>query len=775
MLEQFQALESDTGPASLAQEGLWFETLLGGRGVAYHEPLLLALRGPLDRGRLEGALNALLERHAALRVTFNPGPEGLQQRLAPIQRVSFRDVVDLPAELAARAHCLQQFIRMPFDLAAGPLFRAQLARVTDDQHVLMMVAHHAVVDGWSRGVFCRDLSALFAAWPHTAAAGLPALRAHWLSYARRQREFTGTAEAARCRDFWRAQLQDLTGPLFPAQPAQARGAGRLTCEIDPRLAVDLGALARRLRTSVFCVLLGAFVAALIRATGKTDFVVGTDFSDRVVRAEEDLIGLFVNQLPVRMRCGSARTGEEFSRLAHDSWLATVNHKDLPYPLIRRASANGAGAAGADFEAKLVLHNAPHRELSLPGVASEWLEVEPPQAKFPLLVEFWQTPERVHGCLVFDRSHLSTEVATAFLETFLASARAVANDPAATLSTGREPRRAFKPSRQMLPPRAELVLTEASGGPGVPTRFSANTAGVDLTAWIAANEAVIAQQLLVAGAVLFRGFQIDTAARFAEAVAQLGGTPGMSYIERTTPRSDVAPGIYTSTEYPADQEIFFHNENAYAATWPSHLYLWCETPPGGGGQTPLADCRRVLVSLPAELRERFQRLGVLYRRRFRTGLGVDWQRAFGVANEIELARRFEPVGYRFEWLADVLVATFSAPAVLSHPVSAAHSWFNHAGLFHRAALPPQVRQTAADTESELLQVDTRFGDDSPIPDAWIEIIRAAYRANAAQFDWRRNDLLVLDNRIVAHSRTPFSPPRRVLVAMTGPSHHRSPII
>jgi alpha-ketoglutarate-dependent taurine dioxygenase len=765
-------MESNIGPASLAQEGLWFETMLGGRGVAYHEPLLLALRGPLDRRRMGRSLNAVLERHAALRTTFDPGPDGLQQRAAPVQRVTLSDVVELPGDLAARARYFQEFICRPFDLAAGPLLRVQLARASDDEHVLVIVAHHAIVDGWSLGLFCRDLSAFFVAYPDTAAADLPTLRSDCLSYARRQRAFIGTAEADRSAEFWRGQLSGLPGPLFPAPPRVAPGAGRLASNIDTTLLPDIGVVARRLRVSVFCVALAAFAAALARVTGKTDFVVGTDFSDRVVRGEEDLIGLFVNQLPVAIRCRPARTGEEFVRLAQASWLAAVSHKDLPYPLIRRAAGQGGGASAADFEAKLVLHNAPHRELSLPGIVSEWLEVEPSQAKFPLLLEFWQTPGSLRGWLVFDRRRICEELAAALLEAFQVALQSVARSPQAPMSGAREPRGAFKPSRQPLPPPADLVRIEVSDEPGVPAMFSANTAGVDLVSWAAANETAIAKHLLASGALLFRGFQVDGARGFGEAVAQVGGSPAMSYTERTTPRTQIEQGIYTSTEYPADQEIFFHNENAYAATWPSHIYFWCEVPPAGGGHTPLADCRRVLTSLPEQLRTQFQQLGVLYRRRFRAGLGIEWQQAFGVASAVELAQRFEPAGYRFEWLQDDLVATFRAPAIVSHPLSGAESWFNHAGLFHRAALPPQVRQTAEDGGASVLQVETRFGDDSPIPDGWIALIRAAYRKNAAQFEWRRNDLLVLDNRTVAHGRTPFNPPRRILAAMTGPANHRS---
>jgi alpha-ketoglutarate-dependent taurine dioxygenase len=636
--------------------------------------------------------------------------------------------------------------------------------------MLLAVAHHLIVDGWSLGIFCRELSHYYRPGLTEPAADLPVLRRHPADYAARQCERLTSERMQRCETYWRSHLASAPAPVL-AHSGAVHGGARIDCSVASGLCRDLVRMCRQLRTTPFNVMLAAFAVSLTKTFETAAHTIAIDFSDRTTHGDEDIIGMFVNQLPL---CITAMSGPasaliaEVQRIVH----AALQHKDMPYALIRRATASVDGrAAAADFQVKFVLHNFPCAALELRDLEVRILEVTASQPKFPVLLEFWQHEDHLQGTLVYDRCFLDAQRGQRMIDEFLHTLRTVVDDPLTELAF--EPRtakrRRFESRPVPIQRCADAQLQAGGHAPGSPAVFTASREGVALSEWITVSRPQLNEQLLSHGAVLLRGFQIGTAANFAQAVSHIGGA-AIEYTERTTPRRQLLPGVYTSTEYPSDQEIFFHNENAYASSFPTHLYFWCETPPASDGYTPLADCRRVLSELPHEIVEAFERRGVYYRRTFRAGLGVPWQQAFGVANRSELEDRYTPAGYCFEWHDAELVASLRTPAVTVHPTSGQRSWFNHAALFHRAALAPALRTALRTLGDERLQVESFFGDGDPIPDVWIERIRATYRAQSSHFAWRADDLLVVDNRTLAHGRTPFTPPRRINVAMTGTATH-----
>lgn len=283
-------------------------------------------------------------------------------------------------------------------------------------------------------------------------------------------------------------------------------------------------------------------------------------------------------------------------------------------------------------------------------------------------------------------------------------------------------------------------------------------------WIEKNFTEIEEKLLRYGAVLLRGFQIKTADEFGLAIKLFGAA--LPYKERSSPRTTAGENIYTSTEYPPDQEIFFHNENSYAHKFPRRLFFFCQTEPQKDGATPLSDVRKVLAFLPAEIVEKFERKGVLYVRNFGEEIGLSWREVFQTECRSEVEKICADGGYTAEWRGQQLRTQRIGLAVTEHPLTKEKVWFNHAAFFHVSTHPPEIRDALlSQFAPKDLPHNTFYGDGEPIETEVLEVLRESYQRASVTFAWRESDLLIVDNILTAHARTPFSGVRRILVGMT----------
>jgi len=293
-------------------------------------------------------------------------------------------------------------------------------------------------------------------------------------------------------------------------------------------------------------------------------------------------------------------------------------------------------------------------------------------------------------------------------------------------------------------------------------------GVDLLAWAGANRSLVEERLRMHGTVLFRGFGVDSASQFEAIVEAVAGAT-LEYRERSSPRSEVEGRVYTSTDYPPAYEIFLHNENSYAHSWPLVIGFCCLDPSPEGGATPIADCRKVVRSLNRSTVEAFARRQVLYVRNFGAGFGLPWQTVFQTADRAEVETYCHAAGLEFEWRdGDRLRTRRRAPALRRHPVTGEAVWFNHATFFHVSTLEPQVRAALlAEFGQDDMPNSTYYGDGGPIEPEVLDELRAAYRDATIAFPWQRGDVMLLDNMLVAHGRARYAGPRRVVVAMALP--------
>ena len=299
--------------------------------------------------------------------------------------------------------------------------------------------------------------------------------------------------------------------------------------------------------------------------------------------------------------------------------------------------------------------------------------------------------------------------------------------------------------------------------------------IDLNHWTKINKAVVDDAFDRHGALLFRGFKVDNELEFNQ-FTRLLSHELMDYSEPSTPRSRVAEKVYTSTEYPKEQYIPMHNEHSYSNYWPEKVWFYCVRPSEKGGATPIADSRKVFENLSPGLREEFSRKGVMYVRNFTTELDLPWQQVFQTESKEEVEEYCRKKDILFEWKEDGNLRTKQVcQAVIQHPKSKEYIWFNQAHLFHISNLSPSVQDyLISQYGEEYLPRNTFFGDGSPIPLIYLEEIRKVYTDMQLRFDWKRGDVIMLDNMLFAHGRDPFEGERKILVAMAEPFHFERPV-
>ncbi len=290
-------------------------------------------------------------------------------------------------------------------------------------------------------------------------------------------------------------------------------------------------------------------------------------------------------------------------------------------------------------------------------------------------------------------------------------------------------------------------------------------GTDPVAWAAACRDVLDGALIAQGGILLRGLRLGGVEDFERLLHALSSEV-LDYTFRSTPRRVVSGKVYTSTEYPADQEIPLHNEMSYTRSWPRKIWFYCVQAAAQGGETPIADVRKVFARVPRPIREEFAAKGVLYVRNYGSGIDLPWQEVFQTADRAAVAAYCRRAGIDLEWRGrDQLQTRQVCQATVRHPQTGEDLWFNQAHLFHVSSLDPETRSfLLAELGEEGLPRHAYFGDGAAIPDDVLDEVRAAYRQFQVVFPWRAGDVLMLDNMLVAHGRRSYQGARKVVVGM-----------
>ncbi|MBP7568878.1 MAG: amino acid adenylation domain-containing protein [Acidobacteria bacterium] len=364
--------DSSEGPLSFAQMRLLFlDQLLPGQS-AYNLSIAVRLRGALDLDALREAVAALAARHPSLRVTI------VQQDGVPRQVVSASaaelqvvELSGLPAagrETAATAEASAEASR-PFDLAAGPLFRAVLYRLTQDDHVLLLAAHHIVADGWSVGIMMHELAVLYGACRHRRPAPLPALTAQYTDYADWQRRCFDSGAFAPALAYWRRQLSGVRAldlPLDrPRGTARTFGGGRLSVRVPVAVTHALKELSKAEGATLYMTLAAALAVLLSRYAGQDDVAIGTPNAGRAATEVQGVVGLFVNTIVLRIDCGDGGSFRSLLRRVVATSLDAYAHAELPFEkLVEELHPQRDIGRNPVFDVMLALQNVPRAPVAI---------------------------------------------------------------------------------------------------------------------------------------------------------------------------------------------------------------------------------------------------------------------------------------------------------------------------------------------------------------------------------------------------------------------------
>ncbi|MFF3847788.1 amino acid adenylation domain-containing protein [Streptomyces sp. NPDC002328] len=459
-----------TAPLSFAQQRLWFLDQLQPGRPDYNIPVAVRLEGALDAEALLDALRAVVARHEVLRSRLTEGADGPVQLVEPAEVFEplLTDLGGLSAnEARSRALGLAHAdAAAPFDLTRAPLLRARLVRVHAEEHLLVLVLHHTVGDGWSMPVLWRELSDGYAALRRGERPAPPALPVQYGDYAHWQQRRLAEGAADRGIAHWRERLADLPALELPTdrpRPHTRTGAGgTLSFELPPELAGRLGSLARERGATLFMVLLAGFQSLLARWTGQHDLAVGSPVAGRDRTELEPLIGFFVNTLVLRTDLSGDPTFGEAVRRIRETALAAFEHQDVPFDrLVEELRPERDLSRNPLFDVLFQLHPEQLDTLPLEGVRTASLDTANGTAKFDLSLAVTEHPGGLTGTLsyasdLFD--HATMERFAGHYARLLRSAAADPETPLSRLEVLSEAERA-----------ALLGANDAPGGREFPTR------------------------------------------------------------------------------------------------------------------------------------------------------------------------------------------------------------------------------------------------------------------------------------------------------------------
>lgn len=317
-------------------------------------------------------------------------------------------------------------------------------------------------------------------------------------------------------------------------------------------------------------------------------------------------------------------------------------------------------------------------------------------------------------------------------------------------------------------REFIQVSQLSAAP-IPYQIQSRLDGFDLVEWARQNYSVLEQLLLKHRALLFRNCGISSVEAFNRFVSAAAQGARLDYRDRSTPRQELVDRIYTSTQYPADQTIALHNEGTYWTKWPMKIFFGCIVAAQQGGETPIADARRILARISIETRQRFASKGVLYVRNYNDGFGLSWQETFQTDDPHAVEEYCRQHRIEYQWKSQGRLRTRQARAAIArHPKTGESVWFNHAAFFHVSSLEGSIREALTrEFREEDLPFNTYHGDGSPIESSVVEELRAAYENEKAVFTWQNGDVLLLDNMTICHGRNPYRGTRQIVVAMAEP--------
>ncbi|MCI0491103.1 MAG: amino acid adenylation domain-containing protein, partial [Blastocatellia bacterium] len=429
--------------ASFAQQRLWFLDQLQPESPFYNIPGLVRVEGELDIGALEKSFSEIVRRHEGLRTAFRMKDGRILQEIRPAEPVMlpFWDLSQLPEterEAEAQRVVTGEVLR-PFDLESGPMLRTGLLRLGPTDHVVLFIMHHIISDGWSMGIFRREMAALYEAFSQGMPSPLPELPIQYADYGVWQQDVLQGEALESSLSYWRERLDGAPSLLeLPADharpPVQSfRGAAHPVI-LDKELTAEIKQMAWREGVTLFMALLAAFQALLHRYSGSEDISIGTPVAGRNHAEIEGVIGLFVNTLVLRTKLDGNPSFKELLQRMRETALGAFAHQDLPFEkLVEELQPERSLSYTPLFQVMFGFEDGSQDAAPLPGLTLKPVKAERGTSKFDLMLLLEETPQGLVGSLEYNTDLFEVETISRMVRHFRSLIESAVGDPGRKLS------------------------------------------------------------------------------------------------------------------------------------------------------------------------------------------------------------------------------------------------------------------------------------------------------------------------------------------------------
>ena len=441
----FPVLNGDPMPLSFAQQRLWFMDQLESGTSLYNIPAAYLLNGPLNIEALEQSLNELLRRHTSLRTYFIVSDDGSPaQLIAPAEpfmlpQLDLRELSEAEREIKVKC-LLAEETNKPVQLSDAPLLRCLLLRTRDEEYIFILTIHHIVADGWSMGVFIRELAALYESYREREPSPLPELPVQYADFAVWQRNWLRGEVFDRLLDYWREHLKNaparLALPTDKPRPAiQTYQGSAQHKSISPELAQSLRDLSSREGVTLYMMQLACLNMLLHYYTGQSDIVIGTDVANRNRSETESLIGFFINELALRTDLSGNPTFRQLLGRVREVTLGAYSHQDMPFDrLVDALKIERSSAHHPLFQVCFVFQNLPRTSIDVSSLTISTLLVERTVARFDLVLIAWESGQGMQLTLEYNSDLFMPATITRLLDLFETLLGLVVHQPEADLDT-----------------------------------------------------------------------------------------------------------------------------------------------------------------------------------------------------------------------------------------------------------------------------------------------------------------------------------------------------
>lgn len=414
-------------PLSFAQERLWFFEQFHQRTSTYNMPFALRMKGPVHLAALQRTFDEILLRHEVLRTSFVTQAGEARQKINadttwPITVVDLSELSLIEREMQAVLTVIEEGDK-PFDLTHGPMLRAVLLRMAEQEHVLLVTMHHIASDGWSMSVLLEELSVLYEAFASDKPSPLPELPVQYADFANWQREWFQGEVLEEQLHYWKEQLRDapfvLDLPTDKPRPAVQTYNGAI-CEVSLASGIlpKLKKLGQQEGATLYMTLLAAFNLLLSRLSGQEDIVIGSPIAGRTHKETEGLIGFFVNTLALRTDLSGEPSFRALLSRVRETTLGAYAHQDLPFErLVREVQPERDMSYAALFQVMFALQNAPRGDLELPGLTLTNFPMEKATSMFDLTLSLYEAEDGLHGSVQYNTDLFAEDTVQRIVERF----------------------------------------------------------------------------------------------------------------------------------------------------------------------------------------------------------------------------------------------------------------------------------------------------------------------------------------------------------------------